>query len=98
MSSAVAGFFVLYSLVMTIAWLAAKGRGIQARKKLEALEKERVACSCGHTIAFHEADGKRCHANTGDQRVVQAGRVFIQSGNCTCQRYDGPPSMWMIGA
>lgn len=84
MSSAVAGFFVLYSLVMTIAWLAAKGRGIQARKKLEALEKERVACSCGHTIAFHSKNGGACQHR--------------DKGGCGCQQYDGPPSMWMIGA
>lgn len=98
MSSALAGFFVLYSIIMTLMWLVAKGRSVQARKKLEVLEKERVACSCGHTIAFHEADGRRCHAGVGDKRVVRAGQVFIEAATCACQRYDGPPSLWTIGA
>lgn len=98
MSAALAGFFVLYSLVMTIAWLVAKGRSVQARKKLEVLEKERVACSCGHTIAFHAENGKGCHAGVGDERVTRSGKAFIEAARCACQRYDGPPSMWMIGA
>lgn len=87
------GFWFVYSIIMTIAWLAAKGRRIQVTKELEQLKQLTQGCSCGHASSFHDDQG--CHQEVSHKLMSRKnGSTFLEASKCPCRRYSGPPSLY----
>jgi hypothetical protein len=60
-------------LVVGVAIGAVGSRLLGRRKSASVVPR----CGCGHSIAFHDPQTRRCHARVGYER-------------CACRRYSGP--------